>query len=218
RGRGYPGTDRNKNGTGSSVLYAHIGDDIGIEQSWQAGVSLHQTQRVNAISPDASNPLLNDSFSGDSRTAGVDFVWKYAPNGNIADRYLKVQGEYFQRRLSGMLTYDTAGLNVTDNYSNTQNGWYLQSVYQFMPHWRTGLRYDRLDPGTANVGALNAANIVANFGYLPSRTSVMLDYSPSEFSRFRLQLSRDLSRQGLPDNQIFVQYIMSLGAHGAHQY
>jgi hypothetical protein len=46
----------------------------------------------------------------------------------------------------------------------------------------------------------------------------MADYNPSEFSRIRLQLARDNSRQGLPDNQIFVQYIMSLGAHGAHQY
>lgn len=218
RGRGYPGTDRNKNGTGSAVLYAHIGDDIGFEHSWQAGVSLHQTRRVNAISPDAANPLLSDSFSGDSRTAGVDLVWKYAPNGNTASRYLKVQGEYFRRQTSGLLSYDIVGLNITDRYSNTQSGWYLQGVYQFMPHWRGGLRYDRLDPGTANVGLLNAANIAANFGYLPSRTSVMLDYSPSEFSRLRLQLARDLSRQGLPDNQVFVQYIMSLGAHGAHQY
>lgn len=218
RGRGYPGTDRNKNGTGSGALYAHIGDDIGFEHSWQAGVSLHQTRRAGAVSPDAANPLKNDSFSGDSRTAGVDFVWKYAPNGNSASRYLKVQGEYFQRRVSGMLSYDIAGLNLTDRYSNTQSGWYLQGVYQFMPHWRGGLRYDSLDPGTANVGLLNAANIAANFGYLPSRTSVMLDYSPSEFSRLRLQLARDLSRQGLPDTQVFVQYIMSLGAHGAHQY
>ena len=46
----------------------------------------------------------------------------------------------------------------------------------------------------------------------------MLDYSPSEFSRLRLQLAHDNSRQGLPDKQLFVQYIMSLGAHGAHQY
>jgi hypothetical protein len=46
----------------------------------------------------------------------------------------------------------------------------------------------------------------------------MLDYSPSEFSRFRVQLAQDNSRQNLSDNQFFVQYIMSLGAHGAHSY
>jgi hypothetical protein len=223
RGRGFPGSDRTKNGAGSGVLFAHIGDDIGIEHSWRAGASLHQTRRVNALSTDAINPLINNSFSGDSRTAGLDLVWKYSPNGNTANRYLKVQGEYFQRKESGMLTYD-AGIPaatlgpITDTYANTQSGWYLQSVYQFMPNWRSGIRYDRMNPGTASVGALNAGNIAANYGFNPSRATWMLDYSPSEFSRLRLQLARDNSRLGLPDNQLFLQYIMSLGAHGAHQY
>jgi hypothetical protein len=218
RGRGFPGSDRTKNGAGSGVLFAHIGDDIGIEHSWRAGASLHQTRRDNAISTDAINPLINNSFSGDSRTVGLDMVWKYSPNGNTANRYLKVQGEYFQRKESGMLTYDTALTNVTDSYANTQSGWYLQSVYQFMPNWRSGIRYDRMNPGTASIGALNAGNITANYAFNPSRATWMLDYSPSEFSRLRLQLARDNSRLGLPDNQIFLQYIMSLGAHGAHQY
>ncbi|MDO8208381.1 MAG: hypothetical protein Q7T38_11290, partial [Gallionella sp.] len=215
RGRGFPGTDRTKNGAGAGVLFAHVGDDIGIEHSWRAGASLHQTKRIAAVSADPVNPLINNSFSGDSQTAGLDFVWKYSPNGNTANRYLKLQGEYFRRKESGLLTYNLA---TTDSFSNTQSGWYLQSVYQFIPHWRTGLRYDQLDPGVASVGALNAGKVISNYGFNPSRTTWMLDYSPSEFSRLRVQLARDNSRLGLPDNQIFVQYIMSLGAHGAHQY
>ena len=46
----------------------------------------------------------------------------------------------------------------------------------------------------------------------------MLDYSPSEFSRLRLQLARDRAREGASDNQLFLQYQMSLGAHGAHAF
>ena len=46
----------------------------------------------------------------------------------------------------------------------------------------------------------------------------MLDYNPSEFSRIRLQFAQDKLRQGVTDNQFFLQYIMSLGAHGAHQF
>ena len=230
RGRGFPGSDRTKNGAGSGVLFAHIGDDIGIEHSWRAGVSWHQTKRINAVSdavPDLPGTAggVSNSFSGNSNTAGLDFIWKYAPNGNISERYFKVQSEYFRRKENGMLTYDytapgaaPAGANTTDTYSNTQSGWYLQGVYQFMPRWRAGLRYDKLDPGTAQVGALNAANVISSYGYTPTRNTVMLDYSQSEFSRLRLQLARDNSRQGLPDNQLFLQYIMSLGAHGAHQY
>jgi hypothetical protein len=228
RGRGFPGTDRTKNGAGSGVLFAHFGDDIGIEHSWRAGVSLYETHRVDAVSdsvPDLPGTAggVSNSFSGDSRTAGVDFVWKYSPNGNTAKRYLKVQGEYFRRKENGLLTYDTGSVAAapgptTDSYAVTQSGWYLQGVYKFMPAWRTGLRYDRLDPGVATVGTLNANNVITDYAFNPSRLTWMADYNPSEFSRIRLQLARDNSRQGLEDNQLFVQYIMSLGAHGAHQY
>ena len=221
RGHGFPGTDRDKNGAGAGVLFAHFGDDVGIENSWRAGISLHETRRENAVSdnvPDMSGALVSNSFSGDSRTAGLDFIWKYSPNGNIRERYLKVQSEYFRRKENGQLTYDTAGVNLTDSYIVTQSGWYLQSVYQFMPNWRTGLRYDRLDPGTASVGSSISGDVIGNYGFNPARLTWMADYNPSEFSRIRLQLAHDDSRQGLVDNQIFVQYIMSLGAHGAHQY
>ena len=224
RGRGFPGTDRrNNNGAGAGVLFAHFGDDIGIEYSWRAGVSLHQTKRENAISnavPDLLNTAggVSNNFNGDSQTAGLDWVWKYSHNGNFRERYLKVQGEYFQRKESGVLAYNTAGANLTDSYSVTQSGWYLQSVYQFMPTWRTGLRYDNLDPGVAAVGVANAGNVISNYAFNPSRLTWMVDYNPSEFTRLRLQLAHNNSRQGLPDNQLFLQYIMSLGAHGAHQY
>jgi hypothetical protein len=46
----------------------------------------------------------------------------------------------------------------------------------------------------------------------------MLDWSPTEFSRLRFQLASDKSRLGATDNQFFVQYIYSLGAHGAHKF
>ena len=225
RGRGYPGTDRqDNNGAGAEALFAHLGDDIGASSSWRAGVSMHQTKRVNAVSnnvPDLPGTAggVSDSFSGDSKTTGLDFIWKYAPNGNTTITSFKLQGEYFQRRENGLLTYNSASVTPsTDSYSNTQSGWYVQGVYQFMPHWRTGLRYDQLNSGNAEVGPTNAANVISNYSYTPTRYTLMFDYSPSEFSRLRLQLAQDKSRAGLSDNQLFVQYIMSLGAHGAHQF
>ena len=50
-----------------------------------------------------------------------------------------------------------------------------------------------------------------------SSWSVMGDWSPSEFSRVRLQLNREDVGQET-DNQVVLQYIMSLGAHSAHNY
>ena len=46
----------------------------------------------------------------------------------------------------------------------------------------------------------------------------MLDWSPTEFSRLRLQLAYDKSRIGVTDRQIILQYLHSLGAHGAHRF
>ena len=45
----------------------------------------------------------------------------------------------------------------------------------------------------------------------------MFDWSPSEFSRLRMQYTNDkVLRES--DKQWFLQYIMSIGAHGVHQF
>jgi hypothetical protein len=46
----------------------------------------------------------------------------------------------------------------------------------------------------------------------------MVDYSPSEFSRLRLQYAKDRSMENQDENQWIVQYIHSLGPHGAHRF
>ena len=51
----------------------------------------------------------------------------------------------------------------------------------------------------------------------PKRYTVMADYSRSEFSRLRLQFARDESTSDA-DNQLILQYVLSIGAHGAHQF
>jgi hypothetical protein len=45
----------------------------------------------------------------------------------------------------------------------------------------------------------------------------MLDYSRSEFSRLRFQVA-NLDNGQTSDSQVMIQYIMSIGAHGAHQF
>ncbi|MBZ0104817.1 MAG: hypothetical protein K8H84_04215 [Sulfuricella denitrificans] len=216
RGSNFPGSERNKNGVGSYALFAHAGDDVGTEHSWRTGISwLQNTAKARAYDDPVSG--VSNALDGSSSLWLADFVWKWAPNGNPAYRNFKLQGEYFRRLENGDLTFDTTGIASTDRYSATQSGWYLQGIYQFMPHWRAGLRTDRLDSGTADYGAGNSAYLSPST-YRPARNSLMVDYSPSEFSRLRLQLSRDKSREGSTDNQFFLQYIMSLGAHGAHTF
>ena len=45
----------------------------------------------------------------------------------------------------------------------------------------------------------------------------MLDFSNSEFSRFRLQYSYEFGGLG-DDSLVYLQYIISIGSHGAHAF
>ena len=224
-GATFPGNDRNRNGVGATALFAHVGDDIGESASWRAGLSYLRTGSADRPydDSDSAGAMVTNAISGRANTWIVDGVYKWSPNGNATRTNFKLQGEYFRRRESGTIAFDTAGQSLAGAYASAQSGWYLQGVYQFMPAWRVGLRYDRLSSGTPAIetvgsGALTAADFPRLAPYEPSRTSLMVDYSPSEFSRLRLQLAQDKSRPGATDNQVFLQYIMSLGVHGAHTF
>ena len=218
---GFPGTARNRNGGAAAAFYAHTGGDVGDSSSWRAGLSLLRTKaqgREWTQADLAGNDALL-SFTGRSDVGIADFVWKWAPGGNARATSFKLQGEYLRRKERGDLAYDAdgaLGLTRAAGYGSTQSGWYLQGVYQFMPAWRVGVRHDRLSVGTLDYGD-NAASLGSD-GFAPKRTALMVDWTPSEFSRVRAQFARSETSPGITDNQFFLQYILSLGAHGAHQY
>jgi len=220
RGANFPGTDRNRNGIGGGALYVHVGDDIGVAHSWRAGLSWLRTSASErqASYTDSSDSTVTGAFTGDSTTWLADFVWKWAPNGNPKYQNFKFQSEYFVRQEKGDLNClgGVCASGVSSDYQTRQRGWYVQGVYQFAPEWRAGLRYEQLDSGTRDFGG-NATNLVIA-SYRPEKATAMVDYSWSEFSRVRLQFAQDKSMQGITDNQWTVQYIMSLGAHGAHKF
>ena len=220
RGAHYPGTGRDKNGSGASAIFAHLGGDVSDSNSWRAGLSLLATLPQNRQWDDINATTgVTNSFSGASRLWIADGVWKWAPHGNAYDTNFKLQGEYLRRIEDGSLIYDTNGAALgptPGSYAAPQSGWYLQGIYQFAPYWRVGLRSERLNGGTVDYG-VNNANLLRP-DYSPAKNSLMVDFNPSEFSRVRLQFAQDKSRQGISDDQIFLQYQMSLGAHGAHKF
>lgn len=224
RARSFPATDdtKTKNGFISGSVFAHLGGDLGTSHSWRGGLSYFAAKPENRAWDDPLNGL-NNHFSGNSKTWIADLLWKWAPNGNASRQNLKLQGEYFSRSEDGTLLHDTAATAQSGSYSNRQSGFYTQAVYQFMPRWRIGYRYDRLDSGNAsfelvNSGALGAADFPLLANYKPSRNTLMMDWNPSEFSRVRLQFAQDKTRPDTSDNQVWLQYIMSLGAHGTHKF
>ncbi len=218
RGRSFPGTDTSRNGAGMTALTAHTGDDIGVSSSWRAGLSMLNAKASDQslLATNAAGTAVLDSFNGNSRVWIADAIWKWAPDGNATRTSFKLQGEYLRSTRRGSLTYDVGNADRVGAYRAVQSGWYVQGIYQFMPRWRVGLRTEQLDAGSPDYG-LNAASFAAD-GYRPKKNTLMLDFSPSEFSRVRLQLAQDRSRAGVADKQLFLQYQMSLGAHGAHNY
>lgn len=199
-------------GTGASTLFVHVGGDVSDESSWRAGLS-YLAADANDRATDFDSGRI--SFTGKSDLTIADFVWKWAKSGNPRDRYYVVQAEYLRRKENGELTVSVPSTgDEIGPYAGAQDGFYVQGVYQFRPRWRVGLRYDRLDASN-DLGITAPTPFVADRH--PSRISVMTDFSNSEFSRLRLQLNRDDSRPET-DDQVVVQYLMSLGAHGAHRF
>jgi len=199
-GDAFPATSNDESSPGAWTLFAKLGGDIGDSNSWQLGVAHIQADAIERSAGHAhehEGEAVAETFTGDSDLTAIDFVWKWAPMGNVNVHNFKLQGEYFRRSENGLFD----GID----YDDDRTGWYLQGAWQFAPLWRVGMRYDTVDAEHDDPGRSS------------SRSSAMLDWSPSEFSRLRLQYTND---RVLPetDHQWHLQYVMSLGAHGAHQF
>lgn len=209
--------------------FIRVGHDIGLSHGFRLGLSYLQTDPQNRKVGHAHAEHADEtfSFSGDSDLTVADFVWKWAPNGDGGRQNFTFQTEYFHRDEDGAVTFANDTGRALLPYDGTQEGFYAEGIYQFMPRWRIGLRYDRLwtdndlrvvdnSSGETDDDVLDESGLTD--GHDPYRWTFMTDYSHSEFSLFRLQFTKDRSRPKESDEQIQLQYIMTLGAHGAHKY
>src|SRR5882672_6935836 len=221
----FPRTPLQGNGLNGGALLAHVGDDIGDSTSWRAGVSWLSARAEERSFSDltAAGDPIEDAFTGDSRTWVLDGILKWSPHGNATVHSLKLQAEYLQRTEDGQFAATINQLTLSAPYRSRQSGWYLQGVYQFMPRWRFGARYDALDAGATHIGLVDdgllpASSFPALAPATPSRVSLMFDWNPSEFTRLRVQYAWDDARLDNRDRQLLLQYLYSIGAHGAHKF
>lgn len=228
QGMHYPNSDNfNQNKPRLGTIYAKAGGDLNESSSWLGGLSFVSASTGNRPSVSMFSDTDSFDFTGNTNILIADFVYKWAPNGNSSSQNLKLQAEGFwntqkgSATLSGQGPYGSCEAPCMGNtYTNTQSGFYVQAIYQFMPRWRIGYRFDQLFAGNSNYGftpgTLDGTPIEK---WNPTRNTLMLDWANSENSMFRLQLARDtVYGPNMPNNQIFLQYIMSLGAHGAHRF
>ena len=190
-------------GMGGLSAYARTGGDIGDNQSWRVGA---YTLRSDAVSRATEEGAL--TFVGNSYLYAADLRYTLAPTGNAKNQEIILQGEYFRRLEDG--TYNNLA------YDETTSGWYVQGVYKFAPALRIGARYSRME--TADTPAGLAGTAVDAGEHSPETYSVMADWTNSEYGRIRFQYNIEDLTDGVKDKQFYIQYVMSLGAHGAHSY
>lgn len=192
--------------------YGRLGGDIGANQSWRIGAYA----LVGETGDDGRESNEGAvTFVGDTSLYAADLRYTWAPTGNPRQQELILQGEYFYRDEDGDYEDSDAGTGSVA-FDDDDSGWYAQTVYKFRPQWRVGARYSRLDPASTPAGLVGSA--LDADGHDPYAVALMADWTHSEFSRLRLQYNYEELSDNQEDNQFILQYIMSLGAHGAHKY
>ncbi len=129
--------------------------------------------------------------------AGGDLYLKYMPPNRVANYLaLAFQAEYFWRR------------TFADGVNSAQSdaGFYAQIVAQLSRRWHLGGRFDQLG---LPASALQPKG---------DRISAMATFTPSEFSRLRLQGQREKVDGGGPIYEALLLLEFSIGAHGAHPF
>jgi len=203
RGDSYPAGGSVSQVAGTYTAFVSAGNDVGDSHSWKTGLSYMNADADPRVTEDGAL-----SFVGTTELYTAYLVWKWAPHGNSYDRNFKFQTAYMWDSEDGV--YSSGG--PIDNH---RYGWYGQILYQFIHGWRAAFRVDAMH--IENPGASFTGTVLDPDNHDPARVSVMVDYSHSEFGRLRIQYNRDDSQLN-PENEFYLQYIMSLGAHGAHRF
>lgn len=197
-------------GLGAWSVFARTGGDIGDNQSWRIG--------AYSLQSDVNGRTTNEgmvTFVGENSLYAADARYTWAPTGNATEQELIAQGAVFYRNEDGTYSDANAGTG-TLAFNDSSIGWYAQAVYKFARAWRVGVRYSRLHAPDTPAGFAGSA--LDAQGHDPHTYSIMGDWTNSEYGRIRLQYNREKLDNGSADNQFLVQYIMSIGAHGAHPY
>ncbi|MCG9695530.1 OprO/OprP family phosphate-selective porin [Shewanella sp. Isolate11] len=215
--------DREFKNLGVYTAFTKFGGDIGVSSSWMMGLSYLRNENGRLSEPLSSGTAAVDDHDHDhdhshgamytgENTYIADFVYKWAPNGNYKYQHLTLSGEFF-RVTDYAPAEDHAATHAHDDAPGDHTGWYVSSVYQFTPNWSAGLRYGQLDTHELHDDHFDAQKL--------KETEVSLAWHNSHFSTVRLQYTHQdgTNFDGIEDDHVItLQYVMALGAHGAHQF
>jgi hypothetical protein len=156
-----------------------------------------------------SSALGPNPTGRDNRTDvfGADLYLKYRPITRASHATLALQSEWIYRRrqIPDDLLWDVSG--------------YAQLVWRFAKRWACAGRWDYGSPAFDRTGGASSADPL-DPEWIDSRHRVSANVSfwPTEFSRFRLQGSRDAPGWRDPIWATFLAAELVTGAHGSHPF
>jgi hypothetical protein len=210
------GLDRSKNGPRLWTAYVKVSPELGYSHALQLGASYAQArqhQEIHGHDEDGPEIPFEEGLEGDADLWGLDAVYKYDSGRAYGHGDLKLQTEYL-RSVKDLEVRSGEPDEIGGQEKFTTDGLYVQGMYGILPRWQVGLRYDTL-------GLTNEVSGGDKFDS-SDRWTVALSWVPTEFSLLRLQFERAdiaLEEGGSESfNTFWLQFLVSMGAHGAHKF
>ncbi|QGU31728.1 TonB-dependent receptor [Thermochromatium tepidum] len=213
------GLDATKNGPRLWTLFAKVAPDLGQDQALQVGVSYaHNTQHqeVQTHTHADEDEIHENALAGEADLWGLDLVYKYDGSGPHGQGDFKFQTEYLRSVKDLDIVSSPHPEIIGSRRTFTTDGFYAQALYGIAPRWTAGVRYDMLGL-TNEVGGGEHADYGSS-----DRWSLNLTWKLSEFSQLRAQYARNdilvAANERERFDAFYLQFLMSLGSHGAHAF
>lgn len=203
------------NNVGNLLYIFHMANFFEVSDSLGVSLGASFATGSNASGPDERSNLY-----------GVDFFAKYRPLRDNPYQEVSVQSEFMWRQAE------------TPEEELEDYGFYAEGIYRFAKRWNTGVRFDLTDTNTP-IQEEDEGDGVELVQAVPSsvirqdeeeeedtlgllgrayRISPMLTFSPSEFSRIKLEYDYLNQNYGPNQHAVFLQFLYAIGTHGAHPY
>ncbi len=170
---------------------AHLRGYKDITESTNLDIGLSYARGHNDAGTNSVTPLSSTDFL--TQLYGVDATLRWKPLRRSIYHSFVARSEFIWSQRQQPLREQRAF------------GFYTSADYQLKRRWFLGGRYDWSDRS-------RFANVTDKGG------SVVLTYWPSEFSQIRGQYRFTNYAENIKANELLMQVIFSLGAHGAHPF
>ncbi len=211
-GEEHPGLFEETPGPRLFTGFLKVSPDVGYAHALQGGVSFGRSRSHQELVGGIED-AAEEAVEGAAWFFGTDWVWRYDSARPLGRGDLTVQGEYVYRKKDLSPIADAPA--ARPSRVSTQDGLYAQVVYGIASRWTLAGRVDAI----GLVNRLEVGEVASEYA-ASHRYSAAVAFNPTEFSRVRVQYNAGrFPREGKAVfHQVFVQFQMSLGVHGAHRF